>query len=62
MVVVVGESGRMDVPVELTTRERRKVLAGIDAGPVQGERVEGSEHSDVRKDRHIVLAVAVTVR
>ena len=39
-----------------------RLEAGIEACPIQCQRIEGCEHTDVGNDRSIVLRVAVTVR
>ena len=47
---------------ELAVRERSRFFAQIHAGLIESYRIEGGEHSDVRKDRGIIFTVAVAVR
>ena len=61
VVAVVAEAGDLQVACQHTAGERRRFEAGIDARLVERERIERTEHSDVRQDRAIVLAVAVAV-
>lgn len=47
---------------QLAVGHRRCFHAGIGTGLVEGDRVEGSEHADVRQDGRIVFSMAVAVR
>ncbi len=47
---------------KLAVLDRSCFQTGICAGLIQSNRVEACKHSDIRQDRRIVLAMAVTVR
>lgn len=49
------------IVTELAVAYRLSLLAKINACLVKSDRIERCEHSDVRKDRCVVLAVAVAV-
>ena len=59
MVAVPARGG--EVLAQLAVGQRSGVQAGVSASLVEGHRVEGGEHADVRQDGRVVLAVAVAV-
>ena len=61
MVVVAVPFRICEVLTELAVGDRSRIQTGIRAGLVKSDRIEACEHSDIRKDRGIVLAMAVTV-
>ena len=52
----------MHTVIKKASRKRILCIACVHAGLIQRNRVEACEHSDIRKDRHIVFTVAVAVR
>ena len=62
MIVVVTEAILMHTVIKKASRKRILCIACVHAGLIQRNRVEACEHSDIRKDRHIVFTVAVAVR
>ena len=62
VVVKVHEARSVDMVAELAVLERSLLQAEVHAGLVQGKRVEGTEHSDIRYDRGVVFLMAVAVR
>ena len=61
MVVVVMEARGGQVSGKLAARQGRGGQAGVCAGLIQGQGVEGGEHAQVGQDGHIVFPVAVAV-
>jgi hypothetical protein len=50
------------IVTKLTVSDRFSLLTKIYAGLIQSYRIKGSKHSNIRKDRRIILTVAVTIR
>ncbi len=61
-IAVVMEMRIMQMLAQLAVGEGRCLFTEIHAGLIQCHRIKGSQHADVRQDRGVVLAVAVTVR
>ena len=59
VVAVPARGGK--VLAQLAVGQRSGVQAGVGTSLVEGHRVEGGEHADVRQDGRVVLAVAVAV-
>ena len=47
---------------KLRIPDRLRLQSQIHTGLIQGNRIEGGQHTDVRKNRSIIFSVAVTVR
>ena len=62
MIMVAVPSRLGEMFPELAIGDWSCLQTGIRAGLVQSHRIEAREHSDIRKDRGIIFAVAVTVR
>ena len=62
MIVVMMPALLSKVISQLAITNRLSLLAKISACLVESNRIEGSEHSYIRKNRCIILSVAVTIR
>ena len=62
VVVIVVPVRLRKVVAELTVADRRRLQACVNASLVERDRIEGGKHSDVRKNRSVILRVAVAVR
>ena len=60
VIVVIAEAGRRHILGELAVRQGLLAVAGIGAGLIQRHGVKAGKHPDVRQDRGIVGAAAVT--
>ena len=47
---------------QLTVRERRRFLTGVDGRLIAGHRIKGGKDPEVRQDGGVVIAVTVAVR
>lgn len=62
MVVMMVPIGLCQMIRQLAVGHGRRLLTGIDTGLIEGYRVKGSEHADVRQDRRVVFGMTVAVR
>ena len=62
MVVMMVPVRFREVVSELTVADRRGSETSVNAGLIEGNRIKGGEHSDIRKNRSVILRVAVAVR
>ena len=62
MVVVVVEIRAVHVIVQLASWQWSSGKASIHASLVEGKRILGDKHTDVRKDRRIVFRMAIAIR
>ena len=62
VVAVIVEVRICHVVAELAVADGSRLLAKVYAGLIECHRIKRSKHSDIGKDRRIILAMAVTVR
>lgn len=62
MVVMVAETAARHLVCQLRIRKRGLPQAGIRAGLIQRQRIRGSKHPDIRKDRHVISRMTVADR
>ena len=61
MVVMMVPVRFREVVAELTVADRRGSETRVDTGLIEGNRIKGGKHSDIRKNRSVILRVAVAV-
>lgn len=62
MVVMVAEATARHLLRQLGVGQRGLPQAGICAGLIQRQRIRGSKHPDIRKDRHVISRMTVADR
>ena len=50
----------LDVPVQTASLADGHFVAEVDAGLIQGNRIKGGQHADIRDDGNVILGMAVT--